>query len=84
MYKFPPYFRSIYVFPLTYVFYAYPYFDHDAFTNHALHVLDAPAWGSGRGPTCVASVLTQLRAQKQAYTIVKDWRSRPATSQGIF
>ena len=31
-----PYFRAIDVF-------CTPYFDHDAFTHHALHVLDAPA-----------------------------------------
>jgi len=24
-------------------FFAYPYFDHGAFTHHALYVLDAPA-----------------------------------------
>ena len=40
IYKFP-YFRSIYCFCLIYVF--PPYFDHDAFMHHALHVLDASA-----------------------------------------
>src|SRR6218665_980452 len=38
-----PYFSNIYKFPrpfsLLFVF-GFPYFDHDAFTHHALHVLD--------------------------------------------
>src|SRR6218665_205931 len=48
-----PYFRKIYKFPLYFVqftfcllnlhFFASPYFDHDTFTHHALHLLDAPA-----------------------------------------
>jgi len=46
IYKFPlfsqnleisPYFRSIHVFCLIYVFFASPDFDHDAFMHHALH-----------------------------------------------
>jgi len=32
---------NLHVFCLIYFFY-FPYFDHDAFTHHALHVLDAP------------------------------------------
>jgi len=35
-----PYFRSIDIFCLIYVFLLPPYFDHDAFMHHALHVLD--------------------------------------------
>jgi len=27
---------------LCHVFFASPYFDHDAFMHHALHILDAP------------------------------------------
>ena len=51
IYKFHPYFRKMYTFPpisakfmffcLVYVFFIPPYFDHDAFMHHALHVLDA-------------------------------------------
>jgi len=26
-------------------FLGFPYFDHDAFTHHALHVLDSRGWG---------------------------------------
>jgi len=39
-----PYFRSIYVSLLTSTlrFLLSPYFDHDAFMHHALHVLNAP------------------------------------------
>ena len=46
------YFRKNYVFVLKLVFFAFHYFDHDAFTHHALHVLD----GSGRlwPSVCVA------------------------------
>src|SRR6218665_1373832 len=36
------YFRSIYVFCLIYAFLLLPYFVHDAFMHHAVHVLDAP------------------------------------------
>jgi len=35
------YFRSIYVFCLICVYY-FPYFDHDTFTHHALHLQHAP------------------------------------------
>ena len=35
MYKFSPIFMQL-------TFLATPYFDHDAFMRHALHVLDAP------------------------------------------
>jgi len=36
-----PYFRSIYVFCLIYVFDFPLFFNHDAFMHHSLHVLDA-------------------------------------------
>jgi len=51
-----PYFHKIYKFPLfpqnlhispifvQFTFFAFPYFDHGAFTHHALQVLDAPEW----------------------------------------
>jgi len=29
---------------MLYVFFVSPYFDHDAFMHHTMHVLDAPAW----------------------------------------
>src|SRR6218665_280657 len=40
-----PYFRKIYTLPPIFVQFTFfaPLFDHDAFMNHALHVLDAPA-----------------------------------------
>src|SRR6218665_3066713 len=51
IYKFLLYFHKIYTFPpistkftflgLIYVF-CFPYFDHDAFMHHTLHILDAP------------------------------------------
>src|SRR6218665_3847571 len=41
IYKSPPHFRSIYVLLLNLCFFGFPYFDHDAFTHHALHVLNA-------------------------------------------
>src|SRR6218665_625307 len=42
MYKFPP---ILFKFPYFYLIYFFssPYFDHDAFMHHALHVLDAHA-----------------------------------------
>ena len=40
----PPYFRSIYVSLLNLGFLLPNYFDRDAFTHHALHVLDAPGF----------------------------------------
>src|SRR6218665_279640 len=46
MIAYSPYFSKIYKFPVHYLhsfsFLATSYFDHDAFTHHALHVLDAP------------------------------------------
>jgi len=36
------YLFSIYVFLLPNLLFLIPYFDHDAFMHHALHVLDAP------------------------------------------
>jgi len=41
MFQFFPYLSSIYVFFLNLPFLLAPYFDHDAFMHHALHVLDA-------------------------------------------
>jgi len=39
-----PWFRKIYVFYIPYAFFVSPYFDHDAFMHHAMHVLDAPVY----------------------------------------
>ena len=38
-----PYIHSNYVFLPNLHFFASPYFDHDAFMRHALHMLDSPA-----------------------------------------
>ena len=44
-FKFPPCFRSVYVFWLNYWrFLLSPYLHHDAFMHHALRVLDAPGY----------------------------------------
>ena len=51
MYQFRLYFRENYVFWINFRLFAPPYFNHDAFINamidafmnHALHALDAPA-----------------------------------------
>jgi len=41
--KFPPFFRYIYVGFTYFVLFSFPpYFDHDAFMHHTMHVLDAP------------------------------------------
>jgi len=40
-----PYVHSIYAFWVHLRFFLPPYFDHDTFMHHALHVLDAPASG---------------------------------------
>jgi len=42
IYKFPRIFIRLTFFGLIYPFFTSPYFDHDAFTHHAIHVLDAP------------------------------------------
>jgi len=35
-----------------------PYFDHDAFTHHALHILDAPGYtGKSKGDTKAMATL---------------------------
>jgi len=39
-----PYFCSIYIFGLIFLYFTPAYFDHDVFMQHSLHVLDAPAW----------------------------------------
>src|SRR6218665_1771993 len=43
IYQFNPISTKFTFFGLIYVFLLPPYFDHDAFMHHALHVLDAPA-----------------------------------------
>jgi len=40
--KFPPWFRKICFFYILSVTFVFPYFDHDAFMHHTMHVLDAP------------------------------------------
>jgi len=43
--KIPPITAKFINFPMIFIqftFFASPYFDHDAFTHHALHVMDAP------------------------------------------
>ena len=42
--NFPPLFRKIYVLYILSVFFVSPYFDHDAFMHHTMHVLDAPVF----------------------------------------
>jgi len=41
-YKFPSDFVKFTCFFILYVFFLSPYFDHDAFMHHTMHVLDAP------------------------------------------
>jgi len=44
LFQISPGFRKLYVFfYILYVFLVSPYFDHDAFMHHTMHILDAPA-----------------------------------------
>jgi len=52
MYAFSPYFHKITSFGLIHICWLLPYFDHDVFTHHALHVLDAPDKSSSWPSTC--------------------------------
>src|SRR6218665_2642606 len=50
--KFPPLISyNLPVFYILYVFFVSPYFDHDAFMHHTMHVLDAPAENLYRAPS---------------------------------
>jgi len=52
--KFPPLYKNSPAFYILYVYFVSPYFDHDAFMHHPMHVLNAPAYLSGflEGPPC--------------------------------